>query len=159
AIPRRSRRRCRCGPTTSPERPTRPAPAFAPSPTPAWDTSSSRCRRPTTGPCSARTDTTCCRRCAGEEGAARMDQMLRRTFHPLVAEVLPAPTPLDRAVPLGERLGRVVFLKREDLTPVFSFKLRGAYNAMAALDETQRRAGVIASSAGNHAQGVAAGAS
>ena len=51
-----------------------------------------------------------------------------------------------------------MFLKREDLTPVFSFKLRGAYNAIAALDEAQRRAGVIAASAGNHAQGVAAGA-
>jgi threonine dehydratase len=87
-----------------------------------------------------------------------MDQMLRRVFNARVAEVLPAPTPLDRAVTLSERLGRPVFLKREDLTPVFSFKLRGSYNAMAALDEAQRRAGVIAASAGNHAQGVAAGA-
>src|SRR5262249_56489634 len=47
------------------------------------------------------------------------------------------------------------WLKREDLTPVFSFKVRGAYNAIAALDETRRRSGVIAASAGNHAQGVA----
>ena len=87
-----------------------------------------------------------------------MDQMLRRVFNARVAEVLPTPTPLDRAVTLSERLGRPVFLKREDLTPVFSFKLRGSYNAIAALDEAQRGAGVIAASAGNHAQGVAAGA-
>ena len=87
-----------------------------------------------------------------------MDQMLRRVFNARVAEVLPAPTPLDRAVTLGERLGRDVWLKREDLTPVFSFKLRGAYNAIALLDDAARRAGVIAASAGNHAQGVAAAA-
>jgi threonine dehydratase len=87
-----------------------------------------------------------------------MDQMLRRVFNARVAEVLPEATPLDRAVTLSERLGRSVFLKREDLTPVFSFKLRGSYNAMAALDDTRCRAGVIAASAGNHAQGVAAGA-
>jgi threonine dehydratase len=84
-----------------------------------------------------------------------MDQMLRRVFNARVSEVLPTPTPLDRAAVLSQRLGRDVLLKREDLTPVFSFKLRGAYNAMAALDERRRRAGVIAASAGNHAQGVA----
>jgi len=84
-----------------------------------------------------------------------MDQMLQRSFNARVVEVLPAPTPLDRAVTLSERLGRAVWIKREDLTPVFSFKLRGAYNAITALDETQRRAGVVAASAGNHAQGVA----
>ena len=75
-----------------------------------------------------------------------MDQMLQRSFNARVAEVLPIPTPLDRAVTLSERLGRAVWIKREDLTPVFSFKLRGAYNAIAALDETQRRAGVVAAS-------------
>ena len=48
-----------------------------------------------------------------------------------------------------------MLLKREDLTPVFSFKLRGAYNRIAALDARRARAGVIAASAGNHAQGVA----
>ena len=84
-----------------------------------------------------------------------MEQMLRRSFNARVAEVLPTPTPLDRATTLSERLGRSVWLKREDLTPVFSFKVRGAYNAIAALDETRRRSGVIAASAGNHAQGVA----
>ena len=87
-----------------------------------------------------------------------MDQLLRRVFDARVGEVLPAPTPLDRATTLSQRLGREVWLKREDLTPVFSFKLRGAYNAIALLDDAQRRAGVIAASAGNHAQGVAAGA-
>jgi threonine dehydratase len=87
-----------------------------------------------------------------------MDQMLRRVFNARVAEVLPAPTPLDRAATLSERLGRDIWLKREDLTPVFSFKLRGAYNAIASLDDAARRAGVIAASAGNHAQGVAAAA-
>src|SRR5262245_20000056 len=85
-----------------------------------------------------------------------MDQMLRRVFNARVAEVLPTPTPLDRATTLGERLGRDVWLKREDLTPVFSFKLRGAYNAIAALDDAARQRGVIAASAGNHAQGVEA---
>src|SRR5262249_60855187 len=87
-----------------------------------------------------------------------MEQMLRRVFNARVGEVLPAPTPLDRAATLSARLGRDVWLKREDLTPVFSFKLRGAYNAIVSLDEEARRAGVIAASAGNHAQGVAAAA-
>src|SRR5262245_10125069 len=64
-------------------------------------------------------------------------------------------TPLEPAPRLTRRLGREVLLKREDLQPVFSFKLRGAHNRIAHLDEAQRRRGVIASSAGNHAQGVA----
>jgi threonine dehydratase len=87
-----------------------------------------------------------------------MEQMLRRVFNARVADVLPAPTPLDRALTLSERLGCDVRLKREDLTPVFSFKLRGAYNAISGLDDAARRAGVLAASAGNHAQGVAAAA-
>jgi threonine dehydratase len=64
-------------------------------------------------------------------------------------------TPLDHARMLSDRLGQQVFLKREDLQPVFSFKLRGAYNRIVHLDEAARAAGVIAASAGNHAQGVA----
>ena len=64
-------------------------------------------------------------------------------------------TPLDRMVRLGARLGREVLLKREDLQPVFSFKIRGAYNRIARLLDDERRAGVICASAGNHAQGVA----
>lgn len=64
-------------------------------------------------------------------------------------------TPLTHAVNLSNRLEAQVYLKREDLLPVFSFKLRGAYNKMAHLDEQERWKGVIACSAGNHAQGVA----
>ncbi len=64
-------------------------------------------------------------------------------------------TPLDEATSLSRRLGNNILIKREDLQPVFSFKLRGAYNMMAHLDEDQRAAGVICASAGNHAQGVA----
>jgi threonine dehydratase len=64
-------------------------------------------------------------------------------------------TSLTEAVQLSSRLGNRVFLKREDEQPVFSFKLRGAYNKMAHLDEAQLRQGVICASAGNHAQGVA----
>lgn len=64
-------------------------------------------------------------------------------------------TPLDEATSLSSRLGNRVLLKREDLQPVFSFKLRGAYNKMAQLTQEERERGVIAASAGNHAQGLA----
>ncbi len=64
-------------------------------------------------------------------------------------------TPLDAAPRLSRRLGHDVLFKREDLQPVFSFKLRGAYNKIAHLTEVERARGVIAASAGNHAQGVA----
>jgi len=64
-------------------------------------------------------------------------------------------SPLDEAVTLSRRLGNRVLLKREDQQPVFSFKLRGAYNKMANLTAAERARGVIAASAGNHAQGVA----
>jgi threonine dehydratase len=64
-------------------------------------------------------------------------------------------TPLDRMTRLSSRLDCEVLLKREDLQPVFSFKLRGAYNKIANLSETAARRGVICASAGNHAQGVA----
>ena len=62
---------------------------------------------------------------------------------------------LDLAPTLTRRLGNRVLLKREDQQPVFSFKLRGAYNKMAQLTAAERAKGVIAASAGNHAQGVA----
>jgi threonine dehydratase len=84
-----------------------------------------------------------------------MEDLLRRALDARVGDVLPAPTPLDRAPNLSARLGVPVLLKREDLTPVFSFKLRGAYNRMSRLDERERAAGVVAASAGNHSQGVA----
>ena len=62
---------------------------------------------------------------------------------------------LDLAPTLSRRLGNRVLLKREDQQPVFSFKLRGAYNKMVHLTAAERARGVIAASAGNHAQGVA----
>ena len=64
-------------------------------------------------------------------------------------------TPLDPAPKLSARIGVDLLLKREDLQPTFSFKLRGAYNCIHQLDETARARGVVAASAGNHAQGVA----
>ena len=64
-------------------------------------------------------------------------------------------TPLELANNLSARLQNRIWLKREDLQPVFSFKLRGAYNKIASLADDALRAGVICSSAGNHAQGVA----
>ena len=67
-------------------------------------------------------------------------------------------SPLDPAPRLSRRLGNEVLFKREDLQPVFSFKLRGAYNKIAHLSPGQAARGVICASAGNHAQGVALGA-
>ncbi|HKW81572.1 MAG TPA: threonine ammonia-lyase, biosynthetic [Casimicrobiaceae bacterium] len=64
-------------------------------------------------------------------------------------------TPLDPAPLLSRRIGNRVLLKREDEQEVFSFKLRGAYNRMAHLSAAERARGVVAASAGNHAQGVA----
>jgi threonine dehydratase len=64
-------------------------------------------------------------------------------------------SPLDAAPNLSRRLGHHVWLKREDMQPVFSFKLRGAYNKMAGLTPAQLKRGVVTASAGNHAQGVA----
>lgn len=64
-------------------------------------------------------------------------------------------SPMEQAQVLSERLESEVFLKREDLQPVFSFKLRGAYNKIRQLDAASRKRGVITASAGNHAQGVA----
>jgi threonine dehydratase len=64
-------------------------------------------------------------------------------------------SPLDHAPALSRRIGNRVLLKREDQQPVFSFKLRGAYNKMAHLSAAERAHGVVAASAGNHAQGVA----
>lgn len=66
-----------------------------------------------------------------------------------------SPSPVQRNPRLSERLGLSVWFKREDLLPVRSYKLRGAYNLIAQLDEQARAAGVVCASAGNHAQGVA----
>ncbi|APZ43571.1 threonine ammonia-lyase, biosynthetic [Acidihalobacter ferrooxydans] len=83
-----------------------------------------------------------------------MDDYVRRILTAQVYDVAQE-TPLDPARSLSRRLGNQVLLKREDLQPVFSFKLRGAYNRVAALTEAERSKGVITASAGNHAQGVA----
>lgn len=64
-------------------------------------------------------------------------------------------TPMERAQKLSARLHNTVLLKREDKQPIFSFKLRGAYNKMCRLSTDQRAGGVVTCSAGNHAQGVA----
>jgi threonine dehydratase len=80
----------------------------------------------------------------------------------LVAEVLLAPiydvavrSPLEQAQKMSTQAGVAVWLKREDLQPVHSFKIRGAYNKMSRLSKEELSRGVIAASAGNHAQGVA----
>ena len=65
------------------------------------------------------------------------------------------PTPLQLNARLSERIGGTVWLKREDLQPVRSYKVRGAYNLIAQLNEADREAGVVCASAGNHAQGLA----
>ncbi|MBV6749047.1 threonine ammonia-lyase, biosynthetic [Pseudomonas chlororaphis] len=79
-----------------------------------------------------------------------------------VRKILAAPvydlairTPLQVAPALSLALGNQILLKREDLQPTFSFKIRGAYNKLVQLSEAQRRCGVVTASAGNHAQGVA----
>lgn len=79
---------------------------------------------------------------------------LRRILTARVYDVA-SETPLELAPALSARLGNRIFLKREDTQPVFSFKLRGAYNKMANLTPAQLKRGVICASAGNHAQGVA----
>lgn len=79
-----------------------------------------------------------------------IERILRAQIYDIVRE-----TPLDKAERLTRRLNNPVYLKREDLQPVFSFKLRGAYNRIRSLSEVERKKGVIAASAGNHAQGVA----
>lgn len=83
-----------------------------------------------------------------------IERILRSRVYDVAKE-----TPLDTAQRLSKRLGNRVFLKREDLQPVFSFKLRGAYNKIAGLSPEEKAKGVIAASAGNHAQGVAMSAS
>ncbi len=80
--------------------------------------------------------------------------MLRRILHAPVYEAA-LRTPLHLASKLSHRLERHVWLKREDLQPIHSFKLRGAYARIATLHREQQQAGVVAASAGNHAQGVA----
>jgi len=79
-----------------------------------------------------------------------LERVLRARVYEVAVE-----TPLERAARLSSRLANHVLIKREDLQSVFSFKLRGAYNKIAHLSEAEKKRGVIAASAGNHAQGVA----
>ncbi len=81
-------------------------------------------------------------------------EILRRVLTAPVYDVADE-TPLELAPLISKRVQNQVWLKREDLQSVFSFKLRGAYNCMIHLTDEQKAAGVIAASAGNHAQGVA----
>jgi threonine dehydratase len=87
---------------------------------------------------------------AGGLAAAYVGRILRARVYDVAIE-----SPLDHAPRLSARLGNEVWLKREDLQAVFSFKLRGAYNKIARLPASALARGVICSSAGNHAQGVA----
>jgi len=84
----------------------------------------------------------------------RKNDYLERVLNARVYDVA-VETPLELAPALSTRLHNRLLLKREDMQPVFSFKLRGAYNKMANLPRAALRRGVIAASAGNHAQGVA----
>ncbi|WP_375001623.1 threonine ammonia-lyase IlvA [Aeromicrobium sp. CTD01-1L150] len=81
--------------------------------------------------------------------ATAIEQAAER-LHGIVAS-----TPLERHPRLSDLTGAQVWLKREDLQPVRSYKMRGAYNFISQLDDAQRAAGVVTASAGNHAQGVA----
>ena len=83
-----------------------------------------------------------------------MQSYLKRILTARVYDVA-IESPLEAAPCLSKRIGNTILLKREDMQPVFSFKLRGAYNKMAQLTPEQLKRGVIAASAGNHAQGVA----
>ena len=87
-----------------------------------------------------------------------MQDLIRRILAARVYDVA-VETPMDHAPLLSRRLDNHVHIKREDLQPVFSFKLRGAYNKLTALTPSERARGVVAASAGNHAQGVALAAS
>ncbi len=83
-----------------------------------------------------------------------MQKLLRNILTSRVYEAA-VETPLEDSPALSKALGNRVLLKREDMQPIFSFKLRGAYNKIAHLSEDERAKGIIAASAGNHAQGVA----
>ncbi len=88
----------------------------------------------------------------------RLEDYVRRTLQAKVYDIAKE-TPLDEMRYLSRRLKNKILLKREDLQPVFSFKIRGAYNKIASLSQEDRAKGVICASAGNHAQGVALSAS
>src|ERR1700692_4804037 len=82
-----------------------------------------------------------------------VDRILKAKLYDVAVE-----TSLEAAARLSRRLDNRILFKREDLQPVFSFKIRGAYNKIAQLSAISAQRGVICASAGNHAQGVALGA-
>jgi threonine dehydratase len=92
---------------------------------------------------------------AAEGEALRLLKAYRARIEAAQVYAVARVTPLDEAPRLSARLGNRILLKREDLQPVHSFKLRGAYNKIARLPDEVRARGVICASAGNHAQGVA----
>jgi threonine dehydratase len=83
-----------------------------------------------------------------------LEQYVKKTLTSRVYDVA-VETPLQPARQLTERLGNQILLKREDLQPVYSFKIRGAYNKLAQLTAEELERGVVTASAGNHAQGLA----
>jgi threonine dehydratase len=83
-----------------------------------------------------------------------MNDAIRDTLLASVYDVA-METPLQPAPKLSAELDNAIYIKREDLQPVHSFKIRGAYNKISRLTEAEKQKGVIAASAGNHAQGVA----
>ncbi|HQN41097.1 MAG TPA: threonine ammonia-lyase, biosynthetic [Pseudomonadales bacterium] len=113
-------------------------------------------RRPSTGLTAAAPCTiACCHRPTYRQRAATMpESYIRRILEANVYDVA-IETPIQPAPLLSRRYRNQILLKREDLQPVHSFKLRGAYNKMVKLTPEARAAGVICASAGNHAQGVA----
>jgi threonine dehydratase len=88
----------------------------------------------------------------------RLEDYVRRTLLARVYDVA-VETPLEEMPQLSRRFRNRIWLKREDLQPVFSFKIRGAYNKVALLNREEQQKGVICASAGNHAQGLALSAS
>jgi len=83
-----------------------------------------------------------------------MEEIIKQILTSPVYDVADV-TPLEKGKIISDKFKNEIFLKREDLQPVFSFKLRGAYHKIARLPESQRASGIICASAGNHAQGVA----
>ncbi len=83
-----------------------------------------------------------------------LEQTVKKILNARVYEAA-IETPLEKAAFLSRRMNNTILIKREDLQPVFSFKLRGAYNKMTTLTQAQLDKGVICASAGNHAQGLA----
>ena len=92
---------------------------------------------------------------AGEGLRTTGDSYLHKILNARVYDICENDMPLQPAPVLSAQSGNEILFKREDLQPVFSFKIRGAYNKIASLTQEQLAKGIVACSAGNHAQGVA----